>query len=343
MSAPRTTLLRALLSLSLALTPLAAHAQVTGPAAVARAQALFDEGVAALEAKDYAAACPKLEQATELLPQAIGAREALADCYQAAGRLASAWSQYTVAQSLARSIGQEERGALAAAKAAELQPKLATLTIEAPEVVTRLAEVTITLDAEPIDRALWGTAIPVDAGKHTVSVAAPGRRTWSQERRVVDGERERVPVPVLELTVVARAPAPVVAAPEKPPPAPEAAPRTWQRPLGFAAVGVGVLGFGTSGLLAALASEKNDASKADAHCDEANVCDDAGYGLRGEALGLAHGATAAVVLGSVLVAGGFLLVMTAPATEKVPSRGKAAGVRWGIEVGPTGLGVRGVW
>ncbi|UQA56518.1 hypothetical protein [Polyangium aurulentum] len=341
MHAHRTIVRRALLTLSFSLIPLAAQAQATSPAAVAKAQSLYDEAVAAMDAENYAVACPKLEQATELIPQAIGAREALADCYQGLGRLASAWSQYTVAQSLARSAGQEKRAAEAAAKAAALEPKLATVSIEAPESVTGLAGVTITLDSQVLNRALWGTAVPVDAGKHAIEVKAPGRQTWAQELTVTDGVRERVQVPVLGVSVEAQATPGTLARVVEP--ASPAAPRTWQRPLGFAAMGLGAASFGVSGVLAGLAAAKNGESKADGHCDAANVCDDAGLALRGDAMGLAHGATATVVIGGVLAAGGLVLVLTAPAKEKAPVQGKVAGVRWGIEVAPTGLGVRGTW
>jgi tetratricopeptide (TPR) repeat protein len=337
----RTIFRGALLALSLSLIPLAAHAQATNPAAVAKAQSLYNEAVAAMKSKDYAGACPKLEQATELIPQAIGAREALADCYQGAGKLASAWSQYTVVDSLARNAGQEKRAKAAASKAADLEPKLAKMTIEVPETVAGLSDVTITLDSQVLNRALWGTAVPVDAGKHAVEVKAPGRDKWAQEFTVADGVRERVKVPVLEVSAEAQPLAGTLARGVEP--APPVALRTWQRPLGFAAMGLGVVSFGASGVLAGLAAAKNGESKADGRCDAGNLCNDTGHALRQEALGLAHGATATVVIGGVLAAGGLVLVLTAPAKEKAPVQGKVAGVRWGIEVGPAGLGVRGTW
>src|SRR5262249_29179695 len=60
----------------------------------ARALELFEQAGKAMDAQRYDEACPKFAQAFALVPGKIGVMLALADCYAAAGKLASAWTAY---------------------------------------------------------------------------------------------------------------------------------------------------------------------------------------------------------------------------------------------------------
>ena len=73
----RTSTAAALVALLAALTPLSAAAQEVDSETLAAAQALHGEAIAALDAKDFATACPKLERVVQMIPQGL----------QGAGRL----------------------------------------------------------------------------------------------------------------------------------------------------------------------------------------------------------------------------------------------------------------
>src|SRR3954466_12003082 len=67
----------------------------------AAAEALFEEGVNLSERGAYAQACEKFE-ASEALAVAVGTLLRLGDCYEKTQRLASAWSRFREAASLAQ-------------------------------------------------------------------------------------------------------------------------------------------------------------------------------------------------------------------------------------------------
>src|SRR5262245_4192707 len=84
-----------------------AAAQTADPQRASAAQALFDQAFDEMGKKQFASACPKLEEATRLVPDALGAKEQLALCYEGWGKLASAWSQWVILQSAAeKAAGQ---------------------------------------------------------------------------------------------------------------------------------------------------------------------------------------------------------------------------------------------
>src|SRR4051794_13843510 len=75
-----------------------ASAQQVDPQALGAAQAVFDSAQGLMAAREYAAACPKLEEVVRLVPAGVGAKLQLAKCYDEAGRVASAWAAYVVAE-----------------------------------------------------------------------------------------------------------------------------------------------------------------------------------------------------------------------------------------------------
>lgn len=319
------------LALALLFVPTPALAQASDPQVIATVQALFNQAVEEMGKKRYESACPRLEQATRMLPEAMGAKEMLAQCHEAAGKLASAWAQYGLLESMASRAGQSERATKAAAKAAELKPRLATLTVAVPDSVRALPGIVVARDGLAFAEALWGTALPVDTGEHVLLVTATGHRAWSSKIVVTeDGTHREMKVPLLEIEVAST-----------PPVAEVPASRSWQRPLGIAVAALGAVGLGTGGLLAGLALGKKSASNEASHCDPRNTCDEIGLALRHQAVGLGNGATAALVAGGVLAAGGVVLLITAPSRGHEP--GKTAKLRWDIAISPTRVGVQGAW
>src|SRR5690606_7586735 len=95
----------------------------------AAAEALFQQGTALMDEKHYAEACDKLAGSQELDP-ALGTMLYLADCYEQAGRTASAWALFRQASESAKHAGQAERERIAAERASSLAQRLSKLELK---------------------------------------------------------------------------------------------------------------------------------------------------------------------------------------------------------------------
>lgn len=143
----------------------------------AAAQAAFDEAMKLMKEGHTAEACPKFEAAQHLDP-GMATQFRLAECYEKIGRFASAWAAYVEVADAAKAAKMSDREAVARKRAAALEPRLSRLTIVVPKEVADLDGIEITRDGVAVERSLWGTALPVDPGEHTVSVKATGKKTW---------------------------------------------------------------------------------------------------------------------------------------------------------------------
>ena len=297
-----------------------------------QAQALSDKAFAEMEQKNYVSACPKLERAVEVYPEGASVKKTLASCYEGLGRLASAYTQYQRAAAQASELGKTEIAAEASSKAAELKPKLATVTIHVPDALRKLPGVLITNDGIPLEETAWETAIPVNVGEHVFEWKAPGY-TGLSEKVVVTADGTHAEVNL-------QAPGPkTVLPPVETPPAPT--PRPWQKPVGIGMLVTGGVGLGATGLLAGLAVGKKNESNDKGYCNAQNQCSEMGLDIRRQAVGLGNGATAALIVGGVLASSGLVLLLTAPSIKETPKN--AGMMRWGIEIAPNRVGVHGVW
>lgn len=313
--------------------PLVTSAQPLDPQRALAAQALYDQATAEMDANNYASACPRLEEVTRLVPEGVGARLTLARCYEAIDKLASAWSQYALAQSLAAKVGQQQRAQDAAQKATELKPKLATLKLEVADTTRKIPDLVVTRDGVPVGAPQWGMALPVDVGPHEVVATAPGYVTQKKSFEVVaNGAEVTVNVPVLKLDSKAL---PIARANTSP--AVQVADRSWQKPIGWTAVTVGAVGIGTGLILGGIALSKNAKSKENNHCDTMNRCDEIGLLLREEAMGLGNGSTISLIVGMTFLASGGVFLLTAP------SEVKQARDKMGISMGLGTIEWRMVW
>jgi hypothetical protein len=303
-------------SLSLALALPAAPAGAQSATDSATAESLFNEALTLLADKKPAEACPKLEASQQLDP-GIGTLLYLADCYQQVGRTASAWGTFREAAYLAKSA-KDEREDVAVESARNLEPKLSYLTVQvtpAPGVALEVKR-----DGEPMQDALWNTAIPVDPGDHTIAASAPGKKPWSTTVKVGEGPRqESVAVPALE-----DAPVPVAVAPlelSAPPPVPPHGANT-QKTVGWVLLGAGSAGLITGGILALLA--RGDDKDAEAQCrpDVIRLCNPKGVELGNSAHGKATWAGVSAGVGiAALGAGVALLLIAPPASSDARSTG----------------------
>ena len=207
-------------SVALSAAPVPAQSAPDG----ATAQALFDRAKKLMGEGKYAEACPVLEE-SERVESRSGTALNLADCYEHAGRLASAWSTFLEAATLAKATGNTARENGARQRAAALAQRLSKLVIGAPSAGSTPG-LEISRDGERIGPTQWGLPMPTDAGKHTVTATAPGRRQWQTTVTVQDGaSTTNVVVPDLESSTAEAVPAAAPAAPaaQSTPPAPERA------------------------------------------------------------------------------------------------------------------------
>ena len=175
-----------------------------------------------------------------------------------------------------------------------------------------------------------------------IVVTAPGRKPWKSQGTVAEAATLRTgrldpDLPPTAAPAIA-APPPLVSVAVETPPVPPVAEavrgRSWQRPVGIAAAGLGAVGIGIGAALGVAAKGKwNDSTRPGnlAYCDSSNVCGPTGMSMRNTVYGLASGATAAFVVGSVLVGGGALVFFTAPRSS----------ARVGFA--PNGLWMEGTW
>ncbi|HMR05739.1 MAG TPA: hypothetical protein PKA88_08170, partial [Polyangiaceae bacterium] len=158
----------------LALVPLLPSAALAqGDANRAAAVALYDDAEKLMAAGNYAAACPKYAESNRLDPQ-LGALVHLADCYEKNGQTASAWARWRDAIDIAGRTN-DPRGDVARKRAAALQPKLSKLVIQVPPA-SDVTGLEVRRDGAQVSRSLWGSSVPVDAGKHVVEASAPGKK-----------------------------------------------------------------------------------------------------------------------------------------------------------------------
>lgn len=307
----------------LVILPRASNAQQSDAQAIAAAQALVDEGGALMDAGKYAAACPKFEQATKLIPEGIGAKLELAECYEKIGRLASAQGQYLQAGALARAK-KDERAQDAERAAARLKPQLATMRLDVPSAVQDIEGITLTWDGRALDRGIWGTPIPVDKGKHVIEVKAPGWKPWKDDVTVeANGRSVTQEVPLLEKQPE-----------EKRVGGLGSEVQTWRTPLLFTGIGLSVVGIGVGVgfLLPAFAKDKEARSIADelrfTRQTSEELCPVASKDPQCATLGSLQTdrdtfstlGIAGFALGGVAAAGTVVLALTGPSKSAAPAK-----------------------
>lgn len=174
----------------------AAHAQAPSAADAAAADALYDEADRLMGQGKYAEACPKFAESYRIDP-ATGALLALAACYEKGGKLASAWTTYR--QVVARALREKdtERAEASRARVAELEPRLPRMAVRISPEVGLIAGLEVLRDGTRIDVDTASTAVPVDAGEHTVTARAPHRIATTKSVAAVEGKTVEVVIDAL--------------------------------------------------------------------------------------------------------------------------------------------------
>jgi hypothetical protein len=290
-------------ALLLALTSHGSIARAEGPGDRAIAEGLFDEGRKLLDEGKLEEACAKLEASNRMDP-AVGTLLNLGDCNEKRGRLATAWSNFRAAASLANTRLDPTRAEFARKRAEALQPRLSTLTITvaAPEPGFQVKR-----DGVVVDEAAWGTPLPIDSGSHVIEAQAPGKKTWSGKITVADGQVSSASLKIEPLVVDSTQPSTTPGASQQN--GGESSPDVL-RTLGFIGIGLGALTIGAGTYFALHAKSLWDDGAS--HCNAANQCDDTGFTLNADARRNGDVATVMISAGVVFAVAGAAAILFGP-------------------------------
>ena len=268
----------------------------------------------------------------------------IARCLRDLGKLPEAYVEYGRTAAEANTLGARyaDAGSASANERTELESKLAFLTVSVDHAADGA---TVVIGASPLERASWGTAVPVLPGSVDVVVSgADGKEIARQAVSLSGGERKGVtldgqpkPVPVPTATTTAVDPndlPPEFRAKKKEEPPPllvsEHSSSEKLRPYAYLAGGVGAAGLAT--LLIAGLLKKGTYSDLQSACNGACPPSKSGEISTGKAEETA--ANVGLVVGLVGVAVGVtLFVVSMP--KKAPVSNAA------LVVSPSFIGIRG--
>ena len=289
------------------------------------AQALFDGGVADMEAGRFEKACPAIEASQRLDPRP-GTLFTLAECEAQRGRAATAMRYYAEYLTLHRNFGaakkleQKDR-----AKTSEDQ--LRTLDLLVPKLTIVLAQgsgpdVVVKRDGEVVAELSLGSALPVDPGEHVVTAQSPGGPETSQRISLAPGEAKTVRLsvsrdaaPATSSTAVAPSALPSAAATST---VEVANQRPWRIGTWTAgAAGVAGLVVGTvTGILALQA--RGDIERNCYLVQTTETCSKAGIAALNRLRALGAASTVAFVTGGVGIGVGVVLLLATPSLPTSP-------------------------
>lgn len=291
----------------------------------ATAEAMFQQATALMDQQHFREACEKFAASQELDP-GLGTQLYLADCYDRAGRTASAWALFREVEDRAGRANQSDRARIARERAEALESKLSRLELRVPPS-RQIEGLELVSSGNPVPRASWNTPLPVDPGTLRIEARAPGKKPWSTQITIAPGaSRQTLEIPALvSAPIVKRVAAPVPVAPGS----------SAQRTGGIIVGAAGLVGLAVGGFFGYRAYARNQESKADCRADLPNACTPDGARLRGEASDSARLSTIFALSGAGLFVSGVTLVLTAPSPLK-DDRATAQNATWQV-----GLG--GVW
>ena len=301
----------------------------------AAAEALFQQAGQLMDQKKIGEACEKFAASQELDP-GLGTTLYLADCYERAGKTASAWALFQEAADGAHRAQQADREQIATERAAKLGERLSKLELRV-SAARRVPGLELRLNGAHVPSASWNAPLPVDPGQTRIEARAPGRKPWSVQLQVADGPSNQV----VEMIELAKAP--------QPPPtetagtvggnlAPQGSGAT-QRAIGYVIGAVGVVGLAAGGFFGYRALALNRQSKGNCRAEDSNACTPAGASTREDAQTASTLSTIASIGGGTMLATGLTLVLTAPSAS--PARAGTSAPQAALP--GLGLQLRGVW
>ncbi len=287
---------------------------------------IYEEGLRAMGAKDYATACQKFTEVTQKYPEGIGAWLELGRCEQTRGRLARAYDVFKAGEAAATSVGQTERAKRAGDAARALETRLSKWTIVVPMQLRSLPGLVVQIDGQAIGPEKWDKSIAVDGGTHVVVAKADGKRPWQSMVDIkTEGDWKSVQIGPFKDIPAKTAQTPALVTPSK---------RTSPvRIGGFVAGGVGLAALAAGSIAGGVAFSRHADAVDGGHCVNGG-CNEIGGALEEESRTAGNVSTGMFIAGGVLVAAGAVMAFAIPTKENRSAK---------VMVGPTGAAVRWVF
>jgi hypothetical protein len=316
---------------------------------------LFDQGKQLVKDGKYAEACPKFELSQKLDP-GVGTLGSLADCYEKAGKVASAWTTWRETAAAAAAKGQADREKFARDKAKALEPKVPHVIINAPSASsTPGLEVRVAGGASGL---LLDIAVAMDPGTYTLEARAPGRKSYQTTVTLTaGGPTVTVTIPPLETgggpaTIPTTTPTTTPTDGTSTPPTDNGTSTTSvtsdvgtsgggssQKTIAYVVGGVGIAGIVVGSIFGLRAKSKNSDANSNCRPDDPTRCNSTGVSLSDDAHSAATISTIAFAAGATALVGGIVLYFTAPKEPSAPN----VGVGFGVAHGGLGLTAQGAF
>ena len=283
----------------------------------ATAGALFEKGVADMEAKRFASACPAIEESQRIDPRP-GTLFTLAECLAQWGKVASAAARYQEYIDLVPLLAPQQqarhrdRVATSRDVLSKLKPTVPTLTLVLP--ASAPAGTTVLRNGETLGSAALGLPLPVDPGRYEIVTRAPGVSDRKTSVTLELGDAKR-----LELEPGTAAAQPIVQA-VPPPPPPEGADKkasaepasekssgSGRRTAAYVAGGIGIAGVVVGSVTGILVLGKKQT--VNDNCPN-HDCNDPGYEAATSAQTLGLVSTISFGVGIAGLATGAVLLLT---------------------------------
>ena len=253
------------------------------------AEMLFREGRRAADLGNYALACEKFEASHKVQP-APGTLLNLADCEESRGMLTRAWHDFLA---LADALPEtDERKAVALERARSLERSM-------PRLRVRLARASfdarVFRDGVELGEMTLGVALPVDPGRHFVTVREPGFRERGYTIIINRGEERDLQV---EHGVASHGPDP-------------------KRAIGWTLGGVGVASLAAGAITGVFALTSLSASNA--QCPNGKCTDPKGLAQHEQARNFAIASDVLLGVGAALVVTSIIVLVTSHGHRAVPT------------------------
>jgi hypothetical protein len=286
-----------------------AHAQDA-----ATAGALFDKGVADMQAGRFDSACPALEESQQLDPHP-GTLFTLAECQAKWGKVASAVQHYQDYADLVSRLpaGQQarhrERVGIAKAQVSKLKPSVPTLTLVLPAAAP--PETSVTRNGVALQGAALGLALPVDPGQYVIVTHLPSGAEHSTTVSIALGDTKRVELDVSQPAAPA-SPTPESTALAPASSAPPAESQRKSNTPAYVIGGIGVAGVAVGAVTGILVFGKKSTVKDDC---AGTTCSAAGVSAANSGKTLAIVSDIGFGVGIVGLATSAVLLLTRPKAE----------------------------
>ena len=352
-TAPRFLVAAFLVTASVALPARDALAQDS-----ATAGALFDKGIADMQAGQFASACPAIEESQRLEPRP-GTLFTLAECQARSGKVASAVAHYQEYVGLVSRLPPDQqarhrdRVRTANAQVTKLKPQVPTLTLLLP--ASAPAGTSVTRNGVLLQAVTLGLPLPSDPGDYVIVTRTPAGAERQITLALALGDAKRVPLEVsADSAPTPTTPAAQASAPASAPALGAAANAAPETPIdhprsktpAYIAGGIGIAGIAVGSVTGVLVFGKKSTVNGDC---SGHVCGASGVSAASSGKSLALVSDIGFGVGIAGLATAAILLLSAPRQEPAPTtalasrKARSRGARWEpLLIGAPGGGWAGV-